>query len=197
MSTGGRGGGRARGRVRQPVPRAARESCRGSLRGRWRTVGENSMEASSDDARDAPRSPLRMLVLPEPQYGPPGSRQAGVRVAVPPHVPEDLLLPLRGVRPRPRRVDRARVPEAAIDEHDDLRADECEVGPPSGGRQRPVDAVAQAEAVDGGSQGELARRVATRGGDHPASNARRGRCRPASVRVLHPRRRKSRALRRS
>jgi hypothetical protein len=147
------------------------------------------MKASSDDARDAPRSPLRMLMLPEPQHDPPRGRQAGIRVAVPPDVPEDLLLPPRGVRPRPRRVDRARVPEAAIDEHDDLRADECEVGPPSGARQRPVDAVAQAEPVDGRTNGELAECVARGCRQHPVSNVRRRCWRALRFRAPRPRRR--------
>src|SRR3954449_12536487 len=81
-----------------------------------------------EGVRDPLRRRGRRLVLPDPHDRPALGREARVRVAVARDVSLDLRPPEVRVVARPRTVLGAAVPEAAVDEHRDLRAGEDDVG---------------------------------------------------------------------
>ena len=97
-----------------------------------------------------------ILVLPDPDDGPPQSGQAFIRVAVPTHVCLKLGSPPFGVALRPGSVDRAPVPEATIHKHGDTLLREDHVGRPRGPRQQPtLQSEAQSHAVQGRAERPL------------------------------------------
>lgn len=66
---------------------------------------------------------------------------------------------------------RAPVPKAPVYEHSKLRTDKDHIGPPSRPRQRVVNAVAEPESTQGGSEGNLSRRVSAPSELHTLANS--------------------------
>ena len=62
------------------------------------------------------------------------------------------------------------MPEAPIDKHRDLRSHEGDVRPAARAGQRHVDPVTQAKSAQGGTQGDLAGRIAAPSGLHSPPN---------------------------
>lgn len=90
----------------------------------------------------------RILVLPYAHDRPARSRETGVGVAVPRHVPVQLLPPPLGVRSRLRTVLGTGVPVAPVHKDSDPLVSEHEVCAASEVRERPgVEAVAQSSSV--------------------------------------------------
>ena len=119
----------------------------------------------------------RRARAPNAEYSPPGRRQSEIVSAVPSDIGVELLAPPVPVCFRLGGVDRAPVPEAAVDEHEELRAREHDVGFASQTLDRgEVDAVAEASSVEFAAQGEFGAGIAASIGSHgrPGGGGRRG-----------------------
>ena len=110
-------------------------------------------------------------MLPHSDHGPTVLGKPAVRLLVPLLVSRELLPPPVGVRARKRRMLRARVPEAAVDEHDDLRPREDDVGAASSIElERLLNAEAISTPMQGGSKRELRRRMRSSRPAHPVAH---------------------------
>jgi hypothetical protein len=110
-------------------------------------------------------------VLPDSDHEPPSPSKKPIGALVAFAVARDLRRPPAGVRFESRRMSWAPVPEAAIEEHGDLRSPENEIGPTSPVRLRAtVHQVAKTQPVNGGSEGQLPCGIAPRLPLHPATN---------------------------
>lgn len=76
---------------------------------------------------------VRLVVFPEPEDAPPGGLKCGRLSSVSGLVVHELLVPVLGIRCRPRAMVGTPMPEATIDEDGDPRSREHDVGP-----DRPV-----------------------------------------------------------
>lgn len=93
-----------------------------------RSVAEDGLDRSLGDFG-------RRFVLPRAQAQPSGLCQASIGVVVARPVARDFAGPVLAVRfGAARAVDRASVPEAAVDEHSDFRWSENEVRSPAHAR---------------------------------------------------------------
>lgn len=72
-----------------------------------------------------------ILVLPDAHDCPSGLGETPVGISIALAIPLDLRAPPLGIRRRPRHVQRAAMPEAAIDEDCYPRPAEHQVGPPT------------------------------------------------------------------
>jgi hypothetical protein len=150
---------------------------------RMRTItsrgrGESKAERSTSYANrsfNRSRSAQTVLVFPEPQHSPPAAPQQYVRVAVPLNVGFDLVAPPTGIGFRPRGVVRTTVPEAAVDEHRNLDANEGHVRATTGSWKLPVNSVPQTFGVNRGPHRELTWCVSPRRDLHSPPNPERGR----------------------
>src|ERR1700733_15665878 len=101
---------------------------------------------------------VRRLVLPSAKDPPTRFGQTGVGVAVSSDVALEFCAPVRRVGPRCGAMFRAAVPEAAVDEHSELLADENDVGlrpSPMGQSDRQALAEAAAALVEDRSDDSL------------------------------------------
>lgn len=100
---------------------------------------------------------LRIVVLPEAHRLPPVLPKVGVGVGIANPVPLQLVSPPARVGRRLAAMLRASVPEAAVHEDGNPRLPEDHVSPPPPFGEWPlVDEVAEAQAVEGAAQGQLA-----------------------------------------
>ena len=119
-----------------------------------------------------------ILVLPHAHDVPSSSSERGVGVSIPCLVREELVPPPLGVTARPGRVQRAHVPEAAVDEDGEARPGEHDVRATAhAGEGRDINAVAQAGGVQVAPNEHFRRRVRPALALHPLSrrSVRRGR----------------------
>lgn len=108
------------------------------------------------------RNLLWVLVLPETKDDPAEGYEELVVLPVSAHVAAELGLPKRGVRRGHRRVLRAAMPEAPVDEHGDtpLREDDVRPGGCPPARDPVVDSVPEACTMKQRANGQLWARVA-------------------------------------
>jgi len=112
------------------------------------------------------------LMLPDANHSPSSLDEQLVGVGVPLAIVSDLVGPERRVRLRDRVMFWTAVPEAAVDEHGDLRAREYEVRPSVQSRDRTVvDAISQARRMCGAPDSELGLSVAPSISLHPTPDA--------------------------
>lgn len=99
------------------------------------------------------------LVLPESEHEPACVEERGVGFAVAHNVSLELRSPVAGVRLRCRRVFRAAVPEAPVDEDCDAPSGEHDVGTSTSAEWSVVDPVAQPGGVEQSAHCELRRGI--------------------------------------
>jgi len=156
---------------------------------RWTRVGTwctafRYAHGWTDRSRNLARSLVRIVVFPEPEDLPTGGYQPCICIAVPRDVRRQLPSPPRGVHLGVGCVDRAPMPEAAVDEHRDTRRDEREVGAAAGARKRPIHPIAKPEAMHCGPECQLAGCVPPGGGLHASPNTWRRGCRARGQRAM-------------
>jgi hypothetical protein len=105
-------------------------------------------------------------MLPNSNHLPTKRPQAGVRVPVAGHVRFDLGSPPSGVCFWPGSVNRAGVPEAAVDEHADLQPWECNVRAAACPWDLPLQSVPEAQSRQFAADSQFAGRVSARGDLH-------------------------------
>jgi len=98
-------------------------------------------------------------MLPKTKDSPASACQTLIRVPISTPVAIDLLAPPRCVCFRPSSVRRTAVPEAAIDEDGNSRAQERNVSAAARSWQSGIDAITQAKRTQLRTESELARRV--------------------------------------
>lgn len=112
-------------------------------------------------------------MLPDPHYHPVGDLELAIGIAIAALVRGDLVLPVGTVRSWLGGVDGTTVPEAAIDEHSDLRRPEHDVDTPAlVGQYWPVYAKSQTATMELASQRYLRRSVAGTSARHPRAHGR-------------------------
>src|SRR5215204_6117397 len=135
-----------------------------------------------------PRSSLgRILVLPDPDGGPPCLLETPVGVGVAALVRLYLVTPEVCIPLRPGTVYRAPMPEAPVDEYSHTSAAEDDISPaahaPNGAL---VDAVAQSKPMEFRTQRDLRCRVPPPSGSHAACHLLRGGFRDTLANPLAP-----------
>lgn len=93
------------------------------------TIQSSSGDEPPIGAHDDRGADCRVLVFPEPENGPPLVDETSVGVSITLDVPVELLDPPLLPGGRDRRVLRARVPEAAVDEYSEPGSGESDVRP--------------------------------------------------------------------
>lgn len=125
------------------------------LHSRFNTVRDNS----------------RVFVRPEPEHQPICLLKQIGRLLISSQIPRDLRLPVAHVRLGHDEVDRAGMPEAAVNEHSDLESGEHDVGGAADARQRSeVGPIPQAVAMENRPHGEFWPRVSRPDSDHVAAH---------------------------
>jgi hypothetical protein len=127
--------------------------------------------AGRTDLRNDHRYHLfRELVLPEPQDRPSRLPEHFRHLGITLRVARQLGQPVVGVRLRLRRVDRAAVPEAPVDEHSHLLLREDDVGTAADCRRRTeVDSVPESPGMQKPTHGEFWLGVTPLVSEHRAS----------------------------
>jgi hypothetical protein len=114
----------------------------------------------------------RIRMLPKSEHRPSSCAQLEVSVPVSEAVRLNLRSPPIRVGLWPSAVLGTAMPEATIDKHRDFRSHEGDVRPAARAGQRDVDPVTQTKRAQGGTQGDLARRIAAPSRLHSPSNFR-------------------------
>ena len=115
----------------------------------------------SNSSLDEVRRALRVLMLPDPEHGPPEFDEMRVGFSVTLHVASELGGPPGGVGLGCGLVLGATVPEAAVHEHGELLPGEQDVcASARESRQHRIHPVAQTPRVQESAQGPLGGRVA-------------------------------------
>lgn len=118
---------------------------------------------------------FRVLMFPEPQHPPARGAELRVGLLVPLDVALQLWQPVGPVPLGDRRVQRASVPEAAIDEHGDAASCECDVGSTSPAHRREFDAISKPHRMKSPAHGEFRRCIASAFGAHGSPRSFAGR----------------------